>query len=82
MQPILDKEKDNLFGAFVSQLRTSDFSENTISPIYSLLYTKMTNLRKKDMERSMERIRSHETGASVTLNLRDQLKPFAAKVTN
>ena len=36
MQPILDKEKDNLFGAFVSQLRTIDFSENTFSTIIIL----------------------------------------------
>ena len=36
------------------------------------------NLRKKEMERSWERLDMH-TGKNVTLNLRDELKPFAAK---
>ena len=41
-------------------------------------FDKMVNLCKKEMERSWERLETH-TGKNVTLNLRDELKPFAVK---
>lgn len=63
----MDEERDKLYGAFTSQLKISHFSQSTV---YSLLFNKMTNLRKKDMERSMDRLKaSHEKGTTITLNV-------------
>ena len=44
--------------------------------VYTLLFDKMVNLRKKEMERSWERLDTHN---NVTLNLTDELKPLAAQ---
>ena len=80
MLPYLNTEKENLFPSFTSQLKTNRFSQSTVKAIYSLLYDKMANLRKKDMEKSVDRLKTHKVGTSVTLNLRDELKPYAARV--
>ena len=76
MQNEMDKNKDRLFSLFSSCF--GKFSNATITEVYTLLYDKMVNLRKKEMERSWERLDMH-TGENVTLNLRDELKPLAAK---
>lgn len=76
MQNRMEQNKDRLFPLFSSCF--GKFSSATITEVYTLLFDKMVNLRKKEMERSWERLDTH-TGKSVTLNLRDELKPFAAK---
>ncbi len=76
---ILTTEKDALFRSFTSQL-SHEFRESTVKSIYSLLFDKMANLRKKDMEKSMDRFKNYNKCTSVALNLRDELKP--AKVIN
>ena len=72
----MEQIKDRLFPLFSSCF--GKFSGATITEVYTLLFDKMVNLRKKEMERSWERLDTH-TGKNVTLNLRDELKPFAAK---
>ena len=53
-----------------------NFSNATITEVYTLLFDNMVNSHKKEMERSWERLDTHK---NVSLNLRDELKPFAAK---
>lgn len=77
MQNRMEQKKDRLFPLFSSCF--GKFSSATITEVYyTLLFDKMVHLRKKEMERSWERLDTH-TSKSVTLNLRDELKPFAAK---
>ena len=52
---------------------------DAVMDIYSALFDKMVNLRKKDMEKSWERKLVRQSGSQVTLNLLDELKPYAAK---
>ena len=63
MQNEMDKNKDRLFPLF-----SSCFGNAAIIEVYTLLYDKR-KLNVLDMH----------TGKNVTLNLMDQLKPFAAK---
>ena len=72
----MDMNKDRLFPLFFSCF--GKFSNATVTEVCTLLCDKMVNLRKKEMEHSWERLDMH-TGKNVTLNLRDELKPFAAK---
>ena len=74
MQDRMAQHKDRLFPLFSSCF--VNFSNATITEVYTLLFDKMVNLRKKEMERSWERLDTHK---NVSLNLRDELKPFAAK---
>ena len=57
---------------------TQFFTCNAVAIVYTTLFDKMVNLRKKDMEKSWERVQGKKSGKSVTLNLRDGLKPYAA----
>ena len=76
MQNRMEQSKDRLFPLFSRCF--GKFSSATVTEVYTLLFDKMVNLRKKEMERSWERLDTH-TGKNVTLNLRDELKPFTAK---
>ena len=69
----MNTHKDKLYPVFATNFPT--FSKHVTRDSYNLLFDKMLNLRKKDMERSWER----QKGTSVTLNLRDELKPCASK---
>ncbi len=64
---LLGWRKDKVYGAFTSQLMISHFSQSTIKTVNSLLFSEMTNLRKKDMERAMGRWKAHEEGTTITL---------------
>ena len=55
------------------------FTRTAVTEVYGTLFDKMVNLRKKDMEKSWERVHGMKSGKLVTLNLRDELKPYAAK---
>ena len=76
MQNEMNKNKDRLLPLFYNCF--GKFSNAAITEVYTLLYNKMVNLRKKELKRSWERLDMH-TGKNVTLNLRDESKPFAAK---
>lgn len=65
--------KEVLYPMFAKHFPT--YSKYTLSDVYGLLFQKMLNLRKKDMENSWERLK----GSYLTLNLRDELKPYASK---
>ena len=67
----MDFHKDRLYAVFAKSFIT--FNSDLLHEVYSLLFNKMLNLRIKDMEKSWERLE----GNTVTLNLRDELKPFA-----
>ena len=69
-----NKNKDRLLPLFSSFFEK--FSNATITEVYTSLFDRMVNLRKKEMEKSWERLDTHK---NVTLNLRDELKPFVAK---
>ena len=74
------EEKDRLFDMFQKQGISHSFKEESVRTVYDLLFTKMLNLRKKDMQTSWERIQTHKKGGkAITLNLRDELKPYATK---
>ena len=72
----MEQSKEKLFPLFSSCF--GKFSNATVTEVYKLLFDKMVNLRKNEMERSWEMLETH-IGKNVTLNLRDELKPFAAK---
>ena len=67
----MQTHKRNLRELFTECVPKS-FSTGTVVDI-------MVNLRKKDMEKSWERKLVCKSGYQVTLNLRDELKPYAAK---
>ena len=69
----MNPHKDKLYPVFAKSFPT--FSKAVTRDSYNLLFDKMLNLRKKDMEHSWER----QKGTAVTLNLRDELKPYASK---
>lgn len=77
----MQTHKKNLRELFTECIPKS-FSTSTVMDIYSALFDKMVNLRKKDMEKSWERKLVCTSGSQVTLNLRDELKPYAAKKKN
>lgn len=74
MQKKMGQYQERLFPLFAACF--DKFSNPTILEVYNLLFSKMVNLRKKDMEKSWERL-DNKTGKDVNLNLRDQLKPYA-----
>lgn len=76
--PRMQTHKRNLRELFTECVPKS-FSTGTVVDIYSALFDKMVNLRKKDMEKSWERKLVCKSGSQVTLNLRDELKPYATK---
>ena len=69
----MNPHKEKLYPVFAKSFPT--FSKDVTHDSYNLLFDKMLNLWKKDMEHSWER----QKGTSVTLNLRDQLKPCTSK---
>ena len=73
MKKKMNTHKDKLYPVFATNFPT--FSKDVTRDSYNLLFDKMWNLQKKDMEWSWER----QKGTSVTLNLRDELKPCASK---
>ena len=73
----MQTHKRNLCELFTECIPKS-FSTDTVLDIYSALFDKMVNLRK-DMEKLWERKLVCKSGSQVTLNLRDELKPYAAK---
>jgi lysine/ornithine N-monooxygenase len=75
MQNRMEQNKDRLLPLYSTCFEK--FSNATITEVYTLLFDKMVNLRKKEMERSWERL---DTRKNATLNLRDELKPFAVKL--
>ena len=81
MQNVTEKvegEKHHLFASFKDQGITQWFSEESVKLVYQTLVEKMLNLRKNDMQKSWDRIQKRG-GKSIMLNLRDELKPYAAK---
>ena len=69
----MNPHKDKLYPVFAKSFPT--FSKAVTRDSYNLLFDKMLNLWKKDMEHSWE----WQKGTAVTLNLRDELKPYASK---
>ena len=69
----MNPHKEKLYPVFAKSFTT--FSKDVTRDSYNLLFDKMLNLRKKDMEHLWER----QKATSVTLNLRDQLKSCASK---
>ena len=76
--PRMQTHKRNLRELFTEFVPKS-FSTEAVMDIYSTLFDKMVNLRKKDLEKSWECKQVCKSGNQVTLNLRDELKPYAAK---
>lgn len=74
-------KKRRNYSIFVEQGNLCEFTQDAVRKVYESLFCKMVNLRKIDMEKSWERIETQKHGSSVTLNLRDELKVFAAKKT-
>ena len=69
-----------LFAVFKDQGIIEPFSEKNVKSVFDTLLEKMLNLRKKDMHKSWERIKTQKRGGkSITLNLKDELKPYATK---
>ena len=77
--PKFSDEKKNLIPLFCSScLDHSSLSPEAMS-VYESLFTKMINLRKEDWKNT-ERVELNKgTRSNVTLMLRDELKPHAAK---
>ena len=76
MQLRMESQKDRLFPLFAGCF--SKYTTTTIKEVYTMLFQKMLNLRKKDLEKSWERL-DMQNGKNITLNLRDQLKPYATR---
>lgn len=76
----LKEETTPLFDVFQQCLGTAVESEQEVKLLHNELVAKMFNLRKEDWKRSVERISLDKKGktSSVSLMLRDELKPIAA----
>ena len=79
----LKEETTPLFDVFQKCLGNAvelECEEQEVELLHSELVGKMFNLRKEDWKRSVERISLNKKGktSSVTLMLRDELKPIAA----
>ena len=57
----------------------NSFTHTAVAEVYSTLFDKMVNLKEKDMEKSWEPAQRKKSGKLVTMNLRDDLKPYAGK---
>ena len=74
----MEEQKERLRDSFIKHVPNS-FTRTAVAEVYSTLFDKIVNLRKKDMEKSWERVQGKKSGKLVTLNLRDELKPYAAR---
>ena len=76
MQLRMESKKDRLLPLFAGCF--TKYTNTTVTKVYNMLFDKMVNLRKKDMEKSWKRL-DMQKGKNITLNLRDQLKPYTAR---
>ena len=73
-----------LFETFKECIGNAVDCEKVVKELHKELVSKMFNLRKEDWKKSIERITLDKKGktSSVTLMLRDELKPIAASQSN
>lgn len=79
-EPKFLDERKNMIPLFCSCLGCSSSLSPEAMSVYESLFTKMINLRKEDWKNTNERVELNKgTRSNVTLMLRDELKPHAAK---